>query len=130
MTATTWYNTEVTCPAGTAATSPATASLAIPTYQMDLIRVRIPKGHKGFTGLQIGSLGQQIIPYTSGTWIVGDDDLLEFQIVNTMQTGAWEAIMYNTGNFPHSWWITFGVEPIEPPATPALTPIANDAITA
>lgn len=63
-------------------------------------------------GFSIGSSGQQIIPYGIGEYIVTDDEKMEWALEQQIDSGSWELFGYNTGDFDHTVYITFLVNPI------------------
>lgn len=92
----------VTIPAGTAKSAGFSASLAIPPRVVTQINVRIPPGPRGEVGFSIASGGVNIIPVTSGDFIVTDNEDLIYPLEDTITSGAWQLLGYNTGSFPHT----------------------------
>ena len=92
----------VTIPAGTAISAGFSASLAIPPRVVTQINVRVPPGPRGEVGFAIASGGVNIIPVTSGDFIVTDDEDLVYPLTDTITSGAWQMLAYNTGSYPHS----------------------------
>lgn len=97
----------VTIPAGTSIASGFTASLAMPARIVTQINVRVPPGPRGEVGFKIGSGGIQILPAAQGDYIVTDNEDLSYPLTDTLQSGAWQLLAYNTGSFPHTLRIYF-----------------------
>lgn len=129
-------------PAGTAINTPVTISMAMPARQVLGIRVRVPPGHNGLTGFNIGSAGQQIIPLAAGTWLVGSDEVFVWDLTNEINSGSWELHGYNLGAYDHHVYVDFTVILPTPPDTstgpspvitgltaPASTPDAATAVS-
>lgn len=119
---------DVTCPAGTAKTSPQTTSIGFqPTFVQRVI-ILIPDGHVGLTGIRLAIAGGQLLPITRDTWFSGNDRTVDMEVTDYPNSGAWQAITYNTGQYAHGWHIEFynNNDPIFTPATspaPVATPI-------
>lgn len=114
----------VTVPAGTAIDAGWTYPLDMPPRIVETISVRVPPGPRGTVGFQIGSSGQQIIPYQEGEWVVTDDDKIEWPLDNQIDSGAWELYAYNDGDFPHTLYIRFAVDPVtNSTPTPTTQPL-------
>lgn len=92
----------VTIPAGTAISAHFSASLAIPPRVVTQINVRVPPGPRGEVGFSIASGGINIIPVTNGDFIVTDNEDLIYPLEQTITSGAWQLLGYNTGSFPHT----------------------------
>lgn len=120
MTATTVYAFQPLTPAGTAKATPQTLSLAIPVLQVDRIEIKIPHGPNGNLGFQLAMGGQQIIPYQTGLWLIGDDDDINWELTDLPNSGAWQFISYNTGIFDHTVFLRFHTELVPQPASQAV----------
>lgn len=92
----------VTIPAGTAVSAGFSASLAIPPRVVTQINVRVPPGPRGEVGFSIASGGINIIPVTNGDFIVTDNEDLSYTLEDTITSGAWQLLGYNTGAYPHT----------------------------
>ncbi|HEX3513862.1 MAG TPA: hypothetical protein VHT26_07675 [Trebonia sp.] len=97
----------VTVPAGTSIASGFTSPLTMPARIVTQINVRIPPGPRGEVGFKIGTGGLQILPAAGGTWIVTDDEDLIYPLTDTIDSGAWQLLAYNTGSFDHTLRIYF-----------------------
>ena len=97
----------VTVPADTPQGSPATFTLTMPAGRWLGLEIRIPAGHAGETGLALLQSGQQRLPYGTGTYIVGDDDRLDWPLDGLTESGHWTARAYNTDAFAHSFYLRF-----------------------
>lgn len=96
-----------TIPPNTPISAPVTFPLNVGVFVVDEIDVKVPAGCNGFVGFRIGSAGTQLIPFTPGSWAVFNDDLLQFPLTNQHDSGAWQLIGYNTGNFQHTLQVVF-----------------------
>lgn len=108
----------VTCAAGTASTSPVTQDTTLGVVDVSDIQIVIPSGHSGLTGLRILLGGSQVLPRNDGGWIIGDDERLDYQVTGYLNTGLWQAEMYNTGIYDHSWQLRYTAEYVYPDPTP------------
>lgn len=97
----------VTIPAGTAVSAGFTAPLLMPARVVTEIHIRVPPGPRGEVGFALGSGGLPIVPYGAGNWIVTDNEDLIYPLDDTITSGAWQLLGYNTGSFPHTLRIYF-----------------------
>lgn len=111
---------QVTCPPGVAADAPQVTDLVMPVRQVTNIRVRVPPGPLSSMGFGIGAGGVPIFPYASDVLAVADDETFSWDVINQIESGAWQAIMYNTGAYAHTIYIYFTVQ-LPPPATTRLS---------
>lgn len=109
---------EVDIPAGTLKTAPRTFQLTMPPRTIDEVEILVPPGPRGNVGFQLALAGTQIIPYTAGAFLVSDDEVIRWPLQGYPDSGAWELIAYNLGQFQHSLYLRFLVE------LPALAPLA------
>lgn len=100
----------VTVPAGTAISSGFTSPLTFPARVVTEIHVRVPPGPRGELGFAIGTGGLSIVPYGTGNWIVTDNEDLIYPLDDTITSGAWQLLAYNTGSFDHTIRIYFYCE--------------------
>lgn len=123
----------VTVPAGTAVAAPVTVDVSFPQATVTEIEIVIPDGHAGFTGLALAQAQQQVIPDNDGNWIISNDEKIRWPVANTLDNGNWQAVMYNTDVYDHSFYVRFLLDnPTAPAATTAFatgTPlIVGDAV--
>lgn len=116
---------ECTCPAGTPKSAPVTVKMTMPVRSVLAVRVRIPPGPNGLMGFAIGSTGTSVIPINDNEFIVAADEIFDWQLADQIDSGSWEAIMYNTGIFDHTIYVTFTVIlPDQPGADATVQPVA------
>lgn len=109
--ATTATRLTATVPAGTAAASPATITLAVPAGVIDKIRWRVPPGPRGHLGWCLAMGGVQVLPDDSGTFIVADNEYDELVVSGLPDSGAWQLRGYNTGSYDHTVYLDFYTTP-------------------
>lgn len=112
------------------ASTAAGATLAFNQGEIVSVDVFIPKGHAGLTSLIVTYGNFQVIPFTPGDSLTGDDKLYSFEIESTPTGSQWGVQMTNSDVYAHSWVVTFYIDEIVPPsaveAFPILvTPYAN-----
>jgi hypothetical protein len=103
---------QVTIPAGTAIAAPAVTALTMPSRIVRRILVRFPPGPQGQVGVQLRSGDVQVIPWTTGTWLVGDGEAIPWEPTGTIESGAWQLAGYNTGAFDHTIYLTYELDPV------------------
>lgn len=102
--------TSLVVPAQTASASPLSQALALGQTQIVGVRIIIPRGHVGLTGLQILNGGTRILPWDDATaWIVGDDEKVDFDL-NTQAANTMTLRGYNTGQLQHTFYLRFEVD--------------------
>lgn len=96
---------------------------------MQLIRLRIPPGHRGLTGIAFLNSDGQAIPITTGSFLIGDDEVFEFPITGYLDNGNWGCSVFNTDLVAHSWYVTYyiNVAAVLSPA-PAPAPVASPTL--
>lgn len=107
---------QVTTPVGVTAANPQVTALPMPARIVRFVEVRVPPGPNGNLGFAFGAAGQPIIPYNIGAFIITSDEMLHWDLSNQITSGAWQVFTYNTGNFPHTIYIRFGLDLPQPPA--------------
>lgn len=111
---------EFTIPAGTTKTAPATSQQSFPPRIVSQINIKVPPGPRGQMGFQVGSSGNPVIPREAGVWMVTDDELMEWPLVDFWDSGSWEFFGYNTGQFAHTVYFTFLCDLIPAPPAPPI----------
>lgn len=104
----------VNTPIGTALASPLVTNLTMPARTVRSIEVRIPPGPNGELGFAIGMNGVSVVPVTPGTWIVTSDEVKSWDVTLGLNSGAWQCLSYNTGDYPHAIQIIFHVDQVTP----------------
>lgn len=107
------YPFQVTIPAGTAKSAPVTTALPMPIATIERIRWRVPVGARGTVGWQLAMGGLQVIPTGIGSYIVANDEADDWDLSGLPDSGAWQLIGYNTGNFDHSVYLYFFATPVQ-----------------
>lgn len=97
-----------TCGAGTAAG----ADFAFTQGNVDRIEVEIPAGHAGLTSIIIVYGNSQVLPFTQGDVLRGDNETLGFDIDAAPTGSGWGALMTNDDVYAHSWRVRFFISEI------------------
>lgn len=115
-------------PAGTPIATPVTVALTMPAREVRHVRVRIPPGPNGQVGFAVGMAGVSVLPVNVGQWIIGNDEVIDWDVAGLPDSGAWQLIGYNLGVQPHTIYVTFSVDP--PGRRGLALPVAPLAVTA
>lgn len=119
----------VTVPAGTLKSAALAFNLAMPPRIVDEIEVVVPPGPRGEVGFQLASGGVQIVPATAGQFFVTDSEVIHWPLEAQIDSGAWQLIAYNTGQFNHTLEVRFLVRPTGTAVNLAtLVPIPNSQL--
>lgn len=120
----------VTTPRGTTKTSPQTTDLTFPPFEVLAIEWRVPPGPNGTMGFRIGASGQQILPWLTGDWIVANDESYHWDLTGLPNSGSYECVSYNEGNFDHAVYLRFFLSTIVPVTSVLVhTAIPNDLLS-
>lgn len=119
-----------TIPRLTAVASPVTIEMQLGEWTVDWVEVDVPAGFNGQVGFYIASSGVQYIPFRSGAsplWLILNDTSKHWDLTNHPTSGDWSLVGYNTGNYPHTVKVSWGVSDVPAPAAAPITliPAAN-----
>jgi hypothetical protein len=112
----------VTVPAGTTADDPQITSWPLADANLDFIDIIIPDGHSGLTGIAVYWSGTQVLPWGTNSWIVANDEKVHTPIDSYITVSGLSVYAYNTGQFPHSFYLRAHV-------TYTTTPVVQEAGT-
>ncbi len=77
------------------------------------IDILIPDGVNGVAGIALRIGREQIIPFGRGTFLVGNNETISFPVGLDIPSERWEAVVFNRGVYPHTFYLRFLVA--EPP---------------
>lgn len=120
---------EVTIPAGTLQSAPQITDLAMPPRMVTSVEIRVPSGPRGLVGFQLGAADAQMIPATPGAFVVTDDEVIVWPLENYIDSGAWQCIAYNLGQYDHTLRFRFLCTVIDSAPTPTLTLISAETLS-
>jgi len=117
------FTCELTIPFSTLKTSPATAEIVLSEGMIDTIVMLFPAGCAGLAYVQVWLGGYQLVPWSRGSWIHGDDHLIVHQVKHAV--GAAPRLLrvlgYNDDDTnPHTIAISIDVTPFYPTAVSTL----------
>lgn len=115
----------VTIPAGTTISAGFSAAMSFPPRVVTEVHVRVPPGPRGEVGFAIGTGGVNIIPFGSGTYVVTDNEDLIYPLTDTITSGAWQLLGYNTGSFDHTLRVYFYCELVNAGQGGGFTPLPD-----
>lgn len=101
---------DVTCPASTPSTSPLeVAQLSGGLYVVEQVRLVLPAGHAGLTGIALAFGHQAVIPYNAGAYISGDDETFDYQLGDYPNGVPWTVFLVNNDTQSHIWELRWQV---------------------
>ena len=110
------YQYDLTVPAGTPKSSPATAAVPVNNLRIERVEIEVPHGPAGRLGFQIFNSGNPWKPDAPGDWLVWDGKTDGWWL-NDQPTGSmWELVGYNTGQHPHTIYSRWLTNPLPTPA--------------
>ncbi len=113
------YEFTPTTPAGTPEASPYSDDLTLPSYEVQLIRWRVPPGPQGNLGWQLWYANAIVFPQNQ-TWLVADNEYATWELDELPTAGHWQFRGYNTGDYDHTVFLTFLVNPLTPTVSTTL----------
>lgn len=105
-----WF--DVLVPAGTLKTAPVETVLRFNQGDIERLDLTIPDGHAGLTGIRFNSAHQQIIPFTPGSYIIGNGRQASWDLHGFPNNGNWSVTCYNTDVYDHTFHIEYLVNEI------------------
>jgi hypothetical protein len=103
------YETSFTVPAGTPSNAPVSQVWRTEDNVIEDIEIEIPPGHNGLTGIRIMKGDVQLLPWSAGTFITANDYARVFPIGAYLPTGDVTLQGYNTGGYPHTFYLRMTV---------------------
>ncbi len=104
-----------TIPAGTQLETPYVEPLYVqPNMEVSAIRWEVPPGPLGLMGWLLTMGGEPVLP-TNGAWMVADDERDTWQLQGMPESGAWQLTGYNLGDFDHTVYFVFLLDPLPQP---------------
>lgn len=112
-----WF--EFTIPANTLQSAPVSFPMKFNFGEVIEIDIKVPSGPAGNLGFFISAGGSQYIPRTFGSFIFPDNDYIQWQVSNAINSGSWGLTAFNTDVWPHVIQVSFQVDEIA--GSPELT---------
>lgn len=110
------YN--ITVPAFRTASFPLRTNLAVPLVWLVDVRIYIPPGHAGVTGIRLDTSGGTILPFSNpATFITGDDRDLVF-VLDTQSDSTMQWVCINNGPTAHTFYILLHVTDLSLDSSP------------
>lgn len=103
---------ELVIATGSSRTAPVIMDVSFPPFRVESIEVDVPPGPNGNIGFQIASSRQQVIPWNAGQWIVPNGQHFIWANDKYPTSGDWQLIVYNQGQYAHTIWVRFNVDPV------------------
>lgn len=115
----------VTCPVNITQANAIETPIVFRVGIVRAIRIVIPPGHAGLTGIALAQAHQIIIPSAGSQWVIGDNRDPRFPLENYLDAPNWSAFTYNLDTaYQHSWHLEIEVDEIEYNPSAGGTPIA------
>lgn len=106
---------QVTIPPGTLASAPQITDTPFPPRIVREVEITVPPGPSGQVGFAIGVNGVNILPYGPGAWIVTDNEKINWTLEDQIESGAWQLIGYNTGQYSHTIYVRYLLDTVDSP---------------
>jgi hypothetical protein len=103
------YEAQFTVPAGTVIAAPVSQPVVLEDANLDTVRVIVPDGHSGLTGLRITWGGVQILPINPGTWVVSNNEIFDWPADEEVTANGLSLTGYNLDVYPHAFYLRFQI---------------------
>lgn len=113
------HSLAVTVPAGTPASAPQVTPWVTEDQYVESIRVLVPPGHNGQTGIKVVKGDVQILPFGGTNWIIANNTEILFPVNQAMATSDVTVQTYNTGFFPHTFFLYITINDVPVPVSTA-----------
>jgi hypothetical protein len=113
-------------PAGTAATSPFSATFSMSPGVVERVEIRVPPGPSGFMGFRLLHSGQVVIPFDQTDWLIADDEKMDWPLRGYPTGDKWSVQMYNEGIYDHTVYFRFFLDEIPQQTALSLVPIVME----
>jgi hypothetical protein len=100
-----WF--DITVSAGTAKAAAVEQAVSFQPAEVERIELTIPDGHAGLTGIAFLIGHQQLIPFKTGLYVVGNGVERSWDMRGYPNNGAWSVLTYNTDIYDHMFHIAF-----------------------
>lgn len=117
---------EVTVNALTAKGTPATTQTRFPSGTVVNVEIVIPAGVAGLAGLRISCSGTQLFPINTGSWLIGDNEVVTRDVYNWPNSGRIDVEAFNEDIHAHTFQVRYAVaeNPLPAPVAPVTgTPL-------
>lgn len=108
------FNTRFTV----AANSTGFAAVTLDDLWLQNIRIVIPDGHAGLTGLQILQSGVVVFPFGDDPFIRGNNEVIDFEWDNEVTAAGLSVSGFNTDVWAHEWLIRWTITDMPAKGTP------------
>jgi hypothetical protein len=96
-----------------------------------VVRIVIPDGHSGLTGIALGYGNNNVLPSGNQAFYSGNDRNIVLDYIDGQQGVAWQAIVCNLDTIAHAWEVNFDGDTLSDNApTPVIVPLTPAAIIA
>lgn len=103
---------DVTVPAMTTAAAPHVEATSFDLGEVERVEILVPPGPSGLVGFGILHSGESVIPREPARWIVADDEVIKWDIVNAPTSGRWGIRAYNLDVFDHTLYLRYLVHEV------------------
>ena len=103
------YQAEVTVPAGTTQAAPVTQAITLEDNTLDVMRLIVPNGHNGLTGIALLWGNAPWFPYGAGEFIQSNDELIDYPYGEEITENALVAVAFNNDVYDHKFLLRFNI---------------------
>jgi hypothetical protein len=104
-----YYPLTAVVASATPSTTPTTFFIQLETAELVDVKIQVPAGHVGLTGIRILQSSQQIVPWGNSSWYIADDDREVFEVNEQVNANSITVQAYNTDIYEHAFYMLFHV---------------------
>lgn len=121
----------VTCGPSVPITNPTIIPLGFAGGVLQVVRIVIPDGHSGLTGIALGYGGNATMPFGTDAYYSGNDREIIIAYSDNVPGVSWAAFLCNADLGPHSWEVDMDFNEIGVTnSTVAIAPVSSADILA
>jgi hypothetical protein len=105
---------DLVIPAGTPIAAPVSQQLFTTRGTVTRLDIRVPPGPWGTVGFSFWHSSEQIIPKIPGTWIITNDEMIQWPLNGYSDQPSWLVRGYNTDIYTHTIYVTTLIEDWQP----------------
>jgi hypothetical protein len=109
-----------TITANTAISTPQHFPLQFAPAAVERIDVRIPPGPSGLVGFAINNGGGNFIPEGAGTWVIANDQFIQWPLDDAPDNGTWDIAGYNLDVIDHTLYFFFNIATLVVVSAPTI----------
>ena len=114
----------VTVEPGSSSSAPVSFDVSFPPRVVRRVEVVVPDGPRGNVGFQVGAGGSGLLFPANGGFFITNNETVIWDLETGITSGSWQVIAYNAGQYSHTLFFRFLLDPVPSAAPLQLQPVA------